>query len=139
MKRYRKEFFLRGMMFGGFGPVILAVVYYIVNKTGVQTVFSGDEVIRGILSVYLLAFVHAGASVFNQIEEWGISKSIGAHFSVLYLVYSVCYLVNSWIPFDIKVFGFFTLIFITVYFVVWAIVYLCIKRSSKLINSKLNK
>ena len=139
MKRYRKEFFLRGMMFGGFGPVILAVVYYIVNKTGVQTVFSGDEVIRGILSVYLLAFVHAGASVFNQIEEWGISKSIGAHFSVLYLVYSVCYLVNSWIPFDIKVFGFFTLIFITVYFVVWDIVYLCIKRSSKLINSKLNK
>ena len=139
MKRYRKEFLLRGMMFGGFGPVILAVVYYIVNKTGVQTVFSGDEVIRGILSVYLLAFVHAGASVFNQIEEWGISKSIGAHFSVLYLAYSVCYLVNSWIPFDIKVFGFFTLIFITVYFVVWAIVYLCIKRSSKLINSKLNK
>ena len=139
MKRYRKEFLLRGMMFGGFGPVILAVVYYIVNKTGVQTVFSGDEVIRGILSVYLLAFVHAGASVFNQIEEWGISKSIGAHFSVLYLAYSVCYLVNSWIPFDIRVFGFFTLIFITVYFVVWAIVYLCIKRSSKLINSKLNK
>lgn len=139
MKRYWKEFLLRGMMFGGFGPVILAVVYYIVNKTGAQTVFSGDEVIRGILSVYLLAFVHAGASVFNQIEEWGISKSIGAHFSVLYLAYSVCYLVNSWIPFDIKVFGFFTLIFITVYFVVWAIVYICVKRSSKLINSKLNK
>ena len=37
MKRYWKEFLLRGMMFGGFGPVILAVVYYIINKTGVQT------------------------------------------------------------------------------------------------------
>ena len=30
----------------------------------------GSEVFLGIVSIYLLAFVHAGASVFNQIEHY---------------------------------------------------------------------
>ncbi len=138
MKRYLKEFLLRGMMFGGFGPIILAIIYFVLSKTGVQNMFDAKETFLGIISLYLLAFVHAGASVFNQIEEWGLSKSIGVHFCVLYLAYSVCYLINSWIPFDINVFGFFTLIFIVIYLVVWTVVYICVKHSSKQINAKLN-
>ena len=134
MKKYVKEFFLRGLMFGGFGPIVLAIVYYVISLFVSDITFSGKEILIGTISVYLLAFVHSGASVFNQIEEWGICKSIGVHFSVLYVAYSVCYLINSWIPFDIKVFLIFTAIFVAVYSVVWIIVYMCVKKSCKIIN-----
>lgn len=137
MKRYMREFFMRGLIFGGFGPIILAIIYFIVSKLESGVTFSGAEMLLGVVSVYLLAFVHAGASVFNQIEEWGLNKSIACHFSALYLAYSVCYLINSWIPFDIKVFLIFTAIFVAVYFVIWTVVFLCVKKSSKNINEKL--
>ncbi len=128
---------MRGLIFGGFGPIILAIIYFIVSKLESGITFSGVETLLGVVSVYLLAFVHAGASVFNQIEEWGLNKSIACHFSALYLAYSVCYLINSWIPFDIKVFLIFTAIFVAVYFVIWTVVFLCVKKSSKNINEKL--
>ena len=128
---------MRGLIFGGFGPIILAIIYFIVSKLESGVTFSGAEMLLGVVSVYLLAFVHAGASVFNQIEEWGLNKSIACHFSALYLAYSVCYLINSWIPFDIKVFLIFTAIFVAVYFVIWTVVFLCVKKSSKNINEKL--
>ena len=131
MNKYVKEFFLRGLMFGGFGPIILAIIYFIVSKIHPETVLNGTEILLGIISVYLLAFIHAGASVFNQIEEWGSNKSIGIYFATLYVVYSLCYLINTWIPFDLKVFGIFTAIFVTVYFIIWTIVYLSVKHSSK--------
>ena len=137
MNKYVKEFFLRGMMFGGFGPIILGIIYYIVSVVEKNTVFTGKEVLLGVVSVYLLAFVHAGASVFNQIEQWGINKSITVHFATLYLAYSICYLINTWIPFDIKVFGIFTGIFVAVYTAVWIIVYLCVRKSGKRINDRL--
>lgn len=137
MKKYVKEFFLRGMMFGGFGPIVLAIIYYIVSVVDTSTIFEGKEILSGIISVYLLAFVHAGASVFNQIEQWGINKSITVHFATLYLAYSICYLINTWIPFDIKVFGIFTGIFVATYTVVWTIVYLCVRKSGKRINDRL--
>lgn len=133
MKRYLKEFMMRGLMFGGFGPIILSIILFIIWKSVPDTQFRGDEILLGTVSIYILAFVHAGASVFNQIEEWGLNKSIGVHFATLYVAYSVCYLLNSWIPFDIKVFGIFTAIFVAVYAIVWTIVYLCLKRTSHMI------
>lgn len=137
MNKYLKSFLLRGLIFGGFGPVILAIVYFCISIFNPEITFGGTEILLGIISVYILAFVHAGASIFNQIEEWGLNKSIAYHFGTLYLAYSLCYLINSWIPFDIKVFGIFTAIFVAVYLVIWTIVYLCVRRSSKKINAKL--
>ena len=139
MKKYWKEFFLRGLMFGGFGPIILAIIYFIISKVNKNITFTGSEIFLGTVSVYLLAFVHAGASVFNQIEEWGINKSVGVHFALLYLAYSACYLLNTWIPFDGKVFLIFTGIFVAVYAVVWTVVYLCVRNSGKKINNLLTK
>jgi hypothetical protein len=137
MKKYIKDFFVRGLMFGGFGPIILAIIYYFISVFNKDVLFVGKEIFLGIVSVYLLAFVHAGASVFNQIEEWGINKSVGVHFAALYVVYSFCYLINSWIPFDLKVFGIFTGIFVAVYVVVWIIVYLIVNKTSKKLNENL--
>lgn len=138
MNKYVKQFLMRGLIFGGFGPIILGIVYFCISTFYHETTFGGTEILLGIISVYILAFVHAGASVFNQIEEWGLNKSIACHFGTLYLAYSLCYLINTWIPFDLKVFGIFTAIFVGVYFVIWTIVYLCVRRASKKINAKLN-
>lgn len=137
MKKYSKEFMIRGMMFGGFGPIIFAFIVFFIWKYAPDTQFSGEEILLGTISVYILAFVHAGASVFNQIDEWGINKSIGIHFATLYVAYSICYLINRWIPFDIKIFGIFTAIFVAVYAVVWVSVYLCVKRTSHLLSDGL--
>ena len=118
MNRYLKEFLHRGLIFGGFGPVILGIIYAVLAKTATDFTLSGIEAFLGIVSIYLLAFVHAGASVFNQIEHWPLPKSLLCHFSTLFAAYSICYVANTWIPFDIKVFGIFTAIFIAVYFVI---------------------
>ncbi len=137
MNKYVKEFIHRGLIFGGFGPIILGIIYFILSKTVDGFMLSGLEVMTGIISTYLLAFVHAGASIFNQIEHWGISKSLLCHLSILYVAYSLCYVINTWIPFEPKVLLIFTIVFLTIYFVVWGIVYLSVKTISKNCNAKL--
>ncbi|MBR2953857.1 MAG: DUF3021 domain-containing protein [Clostridia bacterium] len=137
MNKYVKEFFHRGLVFSGFGPIILGIIYFVLSKTVDGFTLSGVEVMTGIVSTYLLAFVHAGASVFNQIEHWSIMKSLLCHLSTLYIAYSLCYVANTWIPFEPKVLLIFTIIFMVVYFVVWGIVYFTIKTTSKNFNAKL--
>lgn len=136
-KHYLKAFLLRGIMFGGFGPIILGIVYVILSLSLEDFSLSGGEVFVGILSTYLLAFIHAGASIFNQIEEWPIAKSLFFHFASLYLAYSLCYTVNSWIPFEPVVLLIFTIVFTLVYLVVWLTVVISIKAVRKKLNAKL--
>lgn len=135
--KYLKGFLLRGLCFGGFGPVIMGIIYYFISVSLKDFSLSGKEVLVGILSTYFLAFIHAGASIFNQIEGWSCGKSMAVHLSVLYTVYVICYLVNSWIPFDWKVIGIFTLIFIGAYLIVWLTVYVIVNKTSKNLNNKL--
>ncbi len=137
MNRYLKEFLHRGMLFAGFGPVILGIVYAILQRTVAGFSLKGGEVLLGIVSIYLLAFVQAGASVFNQIEEWPLPKSLFCHLGSLYLVYSVCYLVNTWIPFEPMVLLIFTGIFLAIYFAVWLTVYLIVKSTGQKMTKKL--
>ncbi|MBQ5816386.1 MAG: DUF3021 domain-containing protein [Oscillospiraceae bacterium] len=137
MNRYLKEFFHRGLMFGGFGPIILGIIYYILSKTVSGFSLSGGQVLVGIVSIYLLAFVQAGASVFNQIEEWSLPKSLLCHFSTLFVAYSLCYILNSWIPFEPMVLGIFALIFVVTYFIIWFTVYFIVKATTKKLNARL--
>jgi hypothetical protein len=132
-----KDFFLRGLLFGGFGPVVLGIVYLILHFTLEDFTLTGDEVFIAILSIYLLAFVHAGASVFNQIESWPVAKSVLCHFGLLYVAYALCYVINSWIPFEPVVLGIFTAVFAAVYGLVWLIVYTCIRATVKRLNRSL--
>lgn len=137
MNKYVKEFLLRGLMFSGFGPVIIGIIYIVLSKTVEGFALTANDVFIGILSTYLIAFVQAGASVFNQIEHWSTPKSLFFHFGSLYIVYSLAYILNSWIPFVPDVLVVFTLVFIAVYFAVWITVYLLVKRTSKKFNSVL--
>ena len=137
MNKYLRQFFHRGLIFGGFGPIVVGVILAIISVTTNNFEISGVQILLAIVSTYILAFIQAGVSVFNQIESWSLPKSLFCHFSLLYLAYSVCYLANSWISFNVNVILIFTAIFVVTYFVVWITVYLSIKTISKKINSKL--
>ena len=137
MNKYLKSFLHRGLLFGGFGPVVASIVFLAVSHTVDNFSLSAQEVLTATLSTYLLAFVHAGASIFNQIEHWPLPKSLLSHFSMLYAAYSLCYIANSWIPFEPKVLLIFSLIFIAVYFVIWITVYLCVRNTTKKLNGRL--
>ena len=137
MNIYLKRFLQRGIAFGGFGPIILGIVFVILSLTINDFSLGGREVCLAIISTYILAFVQAGASVFNQIEEWPIAKCTAVHFLTLYVVYVGCYLLNSWIPFDINVVLIFTAVFFAVYLAVWLTVVISIKATSKKLNKKI--
>ena len=83
-------------------------VFYILSCTLEGFAPTGSDVLMGVVSTYLLAFVQAGASVFNQLEHWPLPKALLCHFGVLYLAYSICYIANRWIPFDPLVLVIFT-------------------------------
>lgn len=138
MNKYLKAFLLRGLMFGGFGPVIFGIICMCISLNK-PTPFTGVELMIAVISTYLLAFIQAGASVFNQIEEWLLLKSTGIHFLTLYIIYILCYLVNSWIPFDWIVILIFTGAFILAYFIIWLIVYIIVKKTTKQMNDMISK
>ena len=137
MNNYVKSFLHRGLIFGGLGPVILGIIFFCIDASLPDFSLSGKEVLIGIISTYLLAFIHAGASIFNQIERWSIAKSLLFHFLTLYIAYVFCYAVNSWIPFDPAVILLFSAIFVLSYFIVWLTVYLIVKRTQRSLNFKI--
>ena len=137
MNKYVKSFLQRGIAFGGFGPIIAGIVFAILEYTVPSFSLSGTQICLAIITTYLLAFAQAGASVFNQIEEWSVPKSVLCHFSVIYAAYMLCYLVNSWIPFEWAVVLIFTAIFIVAYLVIWLTVYFIVRSTGKKLNKRL--
>ena len=136
MNNYVKQFLHRGLMFGGFGCIVVGIVYAIVSAAS-GVALTGGEMCLAIVSGYLLAFVQAGASVFNQIEHWPLPKSLFWHFLSLYATYVGCYLINRWIPFEWSVVLLFTAIFAVLYLAIWLTVYLITKSTAKRMNAKL--
>lgn len=137
MNEYVKKYLHRGLIFGGIGSIVIGVVYAILGACINGFSLGGTEALMGIVSGYVIAFVQAGSSVFNQIEGWPLAKSLGIHFASLYAVYCGAYLVNTWIPFEPLVILIFTAIFAAVYFAVWLTVYICVKITSKRLSAKL--
>ena len=138
MNKCVKNYLQRGIAFGGFGPIVMGIVFAILYAAGVDVRLNGVEILIAIVSTYVLAFVQAGASVFNQIESWSIAKRMGIHFASLYVVYIACYLINSWLPFSWEVILLFTAIFVGVYLIVWITVALITRGISKKLNNSLN-
>lgn len=138
MNTYVKNFLMRGFVFGGFGPVVLGIVYAALEKGMSEFYVSGYDICLGIVSTYILAFLQAGATVFNQIEHWSVPKSLLCHFATLYIAYIVCYIANTWIPFKAEIIIIFTAIFAVIYFVIWITVFLTVRATSKRMNTTLN-
>lgn len=135
--KYAKQFIFRGLIFGGFGPIILGIVYLVLSFCIEDFSISGINVFTATVSTYILAFIQAGCSVFNQIEHWSLPKSTFFHFSFIYVAYVLCYLINFWIPFEPLVLLIFTAAFVVTYFIIWITVALITKSTVKKLNSKL--
>lgn len=135
--KYVKQFLHRGMLFGGFGPIVAGLVYLILYYTIDGVSLNGAEMFFAILSTYLLAFVQAGTSVFPQIEHWSTARSLFVHLLTLYAAYVSCYLLNSWIPFDSTVLLIFSAIFVGLFLIIWFTVLLAVKATCKKINQKI--
>lgn len=138
MNIYVKSFLHRGLVFGGFGPIVVGVVYAVLQNTLADFSLTGPQVCMAVISTYILAFLQAGATVFNQVEHWSVAKSLLCHFATLYASYTSCYLLNSWIPFKPQILLIFTAIFVLIYFFIWITVYLCVRANAKKLNSRLN-
>ena len=137
MKPFIKTFLLRGLIFSGLGPIIAGIVYLCLDLSNVDVVISGKEVFMGILTTYIIAFVHAGSSAFNEIEKWGKAKALLCQLSCIYVIYLVGYLINNWIPFDFKVILIFTIALIVGYLIIWFTIYFIVKKYTKKLNEKL--
>jgi len=135
MKKYVLEFVKRGLMAASGGPVILAIIYYILGAAGTVTAFTPNEVCLGILSITVMAFIIAGISMIYTVESLPLPMAILIHAGVLYLDYLLVYLLNSWLPRN--AIGTFTAIFAAGYALVWLVIYLCIRAKTKKLNEKL--
>jgi hypothetical protein len=139
IKKYYKGFLLRGLMVMGGGPIVLAIVYAILELCGVEVMLNGWQAALGIIAIAALAFVAAGVTVVYQIEELPLIKAIGIHGAILYIAYAIVYLVNGWLVRGYIPFLIFTAIFIVGYLAVWGIIYLVIKRNTDKINAKITE
>ena len=139
MNKNLKAYLHRGLLFGGFGPIVVAIVYAIVGVATKDNLITTTNFLLATISSYILAFLVAGSSMFYQIEHWGLTKASLLHALSLYVAYLCCYLLNSWIAFDIINVLIFTGIFIVGYLVIWLIIYISIKHTEKKLNKKVVK
>ena len=137
MNRYLKDFLHRGLVFAGFGPIVAGIVFLILELSGVDVALSGTNAFLAIISTYLIAFVHAGSSLFHEIESFSPAKAMICQLSLIYAAYTGAYLINSWIPFNFTVLIIYTALFIVGYFAICLTVYLLTKLKSRDLNREI--
>lgn len=138
MKKYMGQFAIRGLVASSGGPIILAIIYGVLGATGAVSALTPGEVCLGIISVTLMAFIAAGITTVYQIERLPMLSAIMIHGGVLYLDYLLMYLLNDWIPRDLKALGIFTGVFAIGYVLVWLCIYRTIRKNTESINKRLH-
>ena len=137
MKKVIPEFLRRGAAACGLGPIVLAVLYLILQQQAAIETLTVREVCIGIFSLSALAFIAGGMNVIYQIERIPLMVAILIHGIVLYLSYLGTYLLNDWLEWGIAPILVFSGIFIIGYLVIWAIIYSIVKRNTQKLNQVL--
>ena len=139
MKKFWKEFLLRGMICASGGPIVLAIINGILGATGTAEYLSPNEVSLGILSITLLAFVAAGMTAIYQMEQLPLPIMILLHGGALYISYILTYLINGWLQNSLIPVIAFTGIFTLGYALIWLIIYCVEKAKTKKLNTMLKQ
>ena len=134
MKKFVFEFLRRGFAACGMGPVILAVLYLILQQTAAIETLTVNQVCVGIFSITALAFIAGGMNAIYRIERLPLMLAILIHGSVLYLSYLGTYLLNDWLDLGVMPIVVFSAIFVVGYIVIWAIIYSITKRRTEKLN-----
>lgn len=139
MNNIAKEFLRRGFTACGLGPIVLAVLYLILQHNGAVETLTVSEVCVGIFSLSALAFIAGGMNVIYQIERLPLMTAISIHGAVLYVSYLLTYMVNDWLDWGMAPVLVFSGIFAASYLLTWAVIYSVIKRNTDEINAVLKK
>lgn len=137
MKKFWKEFLLRGLICAAGGPLVLAIIYGILGATGTVAYLSPSEVCMGILTITLLAFTAAGMTAIYQIEQLPLPTMILLHGGALYIAYLLTYLINGWLLRQLTPILIFTGIFLAGYALIWLIIYWVEKTKAEKLNKML--
>ena len=135
MRKNIKDFFKRGLLAAWGGPVILAIVWAVLKSSEVVEMLTVDQVVLGIISTTVMAFIAAGVSVVYQIESLPKAFAGLIQAAVLYIDYLGIYLLNGWIPLN-RVW-IFTIIFFAGCIIIWLAIYVPIKLKVNKINRNL--
>ncbi len=139
MKTYLKEACKRGLMAAVGGPLIVAIVYWILGATGTVASLSPKQIAFEILCSALLAFIAAGCSVIYTIERLPLFHATLIHALVLYADYIGFYLLCGWLTSALTPILIFTLCYFSGYAIIWLCVYLSIRRKIHQLNTALQK
>ena len=139
MKQNLLEFFRRGLVACGFGPLVLAVVYLILQKQGALETLTVHEVCLGIVSLAALAFIVGGMNIVYQVERLPLMVAILIHGGVLYISYLITYLVNGWLEWGPTPILAFSAIFVFGFLAIWAVIYSVTKKRITNLNEKLKQ
>ena len=139
MKKFWKEFILRGLICAAGGPLVLAIIYGILGATGTVQTLPVGQVCMAILSIFVLAFLAAGLTAIYQLEQLPLSTMILVHGGGLYLAYILTYLLNGWLMNQLIPILVFTGIFIVGYALVWLVIYLVEKKKADRLNKLLKQ
>ena len=137
MKRFWKEFFMRGLLCAAGGPVVLAIIYGVLGATGAVEAFTPQAVCTGILTITLMAFIAAGMTAIYQMEQLPLPTMILLHGGALYITYILTYLINGWLQNSLIPILVFTGIFVAGYALVWLVIYLIEKSKAEKLNKML--
>ena len=75
MKKFIKDFALRGMLAAGFGPLILVTIYLGLQLSKTVTNLSVAQVNLNIISSLILAFIAGGISAIFRVERISIGTA----------------------------------------------------------------
>lgn len=139
MKKYVLDFLRRGFIASGIGPVVLAILYLILQQQADLKILTINQVCTGIFSLTLLAFIAGGMNTIYQIERLPLMTAILIHGVILYIGYLATYLINGWLEEGTVPVLIFTAIFIMGYLVIWAIIYSITKKRTRKLNEILKK
>lgn len=139
MKKTFFNFIRRGLVSCGLGPLILAVLYLILqHHHNIQTL-TVTEVCVGIISLSALAFIAGGSNEIYQIERLPLVVAIFIHGSILYLCYLGTYLINGWLELGTTPILVFSAIFVFGFLAIWAVIYFVIRQKTAKINAILKE
>ena len=139
MRKIVLDFFRRGLIASGFGPIVLAILYLILNHQAAVETLTVNEVCLGIFSLSALAFIAGSMNVVYQIERLPLMVAILIHGGVLYFSYLITYLLNDWLEWGVTPILVFSGIFVFGYLAVWAAIYFINKNRTKKLNEKLKQ
>lgn len=139
MRKFVLVFLRRGFIACGIGPIVLAILYLILQRTAGLDTLSVNQVCIGIFSITALAFIAGGMNAIYQIERLPLIVAILIHGGILYISYLITYLLNDWLSWGTAPVLIFTGIFIVGYFLIWAVIYFIIRKNTEKVNRLLKQ